>query len=870
MNSRNRTVGWLRGIFACTMLGCSVGSSTASAGVVEPLRSAQLDARLAELGFDKGQREQALAQFEEYVQNYSGPVAQRLAEWQGATAPQTIEEARAIVSKGRAACQAISEAERPLLDAIRTAAKAEQAAAVANLLIQLEIRRDLALCSTGREFGDSTTLNIDQVIEPLKLPPQTIAMMKPVLDQYWMERQTAVRRLRDASINMPLKKFEAAQQHLDPPPPTVDPGDDAQLSAKDLFAGHFAAQRARAEAARAERNAAIVKVRELDIRTIDALLPLLGGVQQARLVSAWLDGLNSIFGGDAVVSTGHLGSMWAAIPQRAADGMIEKCDPICANWVALWWPVGKDQALASVGKGMFELAWSQDDDLESGLKRDSKLEAVDAAAMKAKEEIDLLVLGPEEVAKRKAAHEVWAKDLGVAEGDGVQAVTGAISIVAVGPEGAIELEGLPIDVGSMEFDGGAVFQIADGPVIDLTGLGGEFLDSRLLPKMIRFEEIKPVLAAAGVEEGMMGVAKTAIDDLIADAQSIVKSAEELQAAQNGSLGGAFEVGPDGGFKPADPKARQQRAQQRDSLRQQLLALESSRLNDMLTAVVPAGGELTVAWLQPWRKFECERASAHSSGNMEFQERVNDPIAAVFSANFTAADWKAAAPSLRAVCDDLQAKTRAKFDAALLAMEATPIPTIVAPGNAPVEAPTVESIRRFEQLVRANQHASEVLKSSTVDSINRIKACLAPEVAIALQDAWDEQLFASDLKDPTNLAGRFDAVAAMALPESVRAQVKVMCDAWKTASRENRNRIVAIKSQSAVTPTTIEEHREASANRKARAAEIAAVKFERDELNRRVFRELCALIGSENAARLAPLPEAKKRPRMIEAISAPGI
>lgn len=862
MNCQDRVVGWLRGIFACTMLGCSVGSSTASAGVVEPLRSAQLDARLTEIGFDKGQREQALAQFEAYVQNYSGPVAQRLSEWQGATAPQTIEEARAIVSKGRAACQAIEEAERPLLDAIRTAAKAEQAAAVANLLIQLEIRRDLALCSTGIGFGDSTTLNIDQVIEPLKLSPQTIALMKPVLDQYWMERQTAVRRLRDASINMPLKKFEAAQQHPEPPPPTVDPGDNAQLNAKDFFASHLAAQRARAEAARAERIAAIVKVRELDIRTIDALLPLLGGVQQARLVSSWWDGLNSMFGVGALELPSQLRHAWAENPKRAADGVIEKCDPICANWVALWWPVGKDQAIASAGKDMFELAWSQDNNLESSVKRDPKVEAVNAATTKAKEEIDLLVLGPEEVAKRKAAHEQLAKD------HGAQVANGAIAFVAAGSEGVIELGALPVGDGSVEFEGVAMVQFGDdGPVFELSGLDGNPVDTGLLPKMIRFEEIKPVLAAAGVEEGMMGVAKTAIDDLIADAHAIVKSAEELQAAQNGSLGGAFDVGPDGAFKPADPKARKQRAQQRDELRQQLLALESSRLDELLTAVVPASGEATVAWLKPWRKFESERASAHSCDNVQFGERVNDPIAAAFSANFTAADWKAAAPSLRAVCDDLQAKTRAKCDAAHRTMEEMPV--FSGFGGASVEAPDEKAIERFHQLVEANQRAGKVLESSIADSIKRIKECLAPEAAIGLQDAWDEQLFASDLKDSTNLAGRFDAVTAMALPESVRAQATAMFDAWKTASREIRTRIVAIKSQLTVTPRTFEEQKEASANRKARAAELAAVKFERDELNRRVFRELCALIGSEHAARLAPLPEAKKPTRMIEAIGLPG-
>ncbi|NDG62377.1 MAG: hypothetical protein EBY29_02780 [Planctomycetes bacterium] len=104
----------------CALLATFFSTPTARAADVEPLRSADLESRLKFAGFDDAQRAKILADYAAYVQRYSTSVAALIIEWQGLAGvqPSSIEEARTRQSKGRAAAQAIDDAERPLLDAL--------------------------------------------------------------------------------------------------------------------------------------------------------------------------------------------------------------------------------------------------------------------------------------------------------------------------------------------------------------------------------------------------------------------------------------------------------------------------------------------------------------------------------------------------------------------------------------------------------------------------------------------------------------------------------------------------------------------------------------------------------------------------------
>jgi hypothetical protein len=98
---------------------------------------------------------------------------------------------------------------------------------------------------------------------------------------------------------------------------------------------------------------------------------------------------------------------------------------------------------------------------------------------------------------------------------------------------------------------------------------------------------------------------------------------------------------------------------------------------------------------------------------------------------------------------------------------------------------------------------------------------------------------------------------MVLTDPVRQQVIALQTSWLTASRLIRDRIVAVKSKPTADVIAVEDAAKAAIARRERTAELTAIKFERDEQNRRVFRELSGTLGADLAAKLAPLPESKK-------------
>ncbi len=873
---------------------------TARAADVEPLRSADLEARLTSAGFDDAQRATILRDYAAYVQRYSTSVAERIVEWQGLAGvqPSSIEEARTRQSKGRAAAQAIDDAERPLLDAIRNAARPDQTAAVNQLLLLLEIRRDLAFSSTLRDgMFSRKAVDILDVVDGAGFSAEKRVVLKPFLDQYLVERQAIVRKLRDATLNVPLRRFDAKQKYPLPPQPQSDPAStDAKQFQADIQAW-FQAQESVSEAimteALAERSAARIKSIELDLRTIESILPSLSGRDQAKLIARWKSDSGPIFQ-QSQNGPNDLRRAWTTSPDLITPEIATQLDAICATWVTEWWPSAKESALVTTNGNQFAMFTNPKNAIDS-LKGDKADAVTDRAATAIATLLDsksdskknsTTVTSPPTATRLQGdqanVHVVVGDQANVqfVVGDQDQLQQGMqvfSSVVVVGGAGDQEgfdindasglLVGLDLQGGEFSIDDDAMVMVTgdmdmtQGIAMDLGGGVGGFSRPNPLPKLMRFEDIKPVLVAAGVDESMMAVSKTALDDLIEQAKEITEEANAIQSGSSMQIGEMLEQGPDGSFKPIDPAVRAERVAVREALRAELLELETSSLDEILPTVVPESGRPVISWLTAWRQLESERAAASGSGDIFSGRSQYDPVQSIFSSQLTPSDWKAVGPELASVCADLVSCTHAYVVASAKAQAASPMPQFTSQNSGDqqqIEAVmTNGNIEGFMKLQQEAQRARKVTQTTANDAIPRLKSRISPEAAQRLQDAWDDQLYARDLKDLTDLSDRFDGALALALSDSVRQQVVALQSNWRTNARDIRNKIVAIKSKPTSEMNPAENQAKIAIARRERTAELTAIKFERDEMNRRFFRDLVAALGPDLALKIAPLPESKK-------------
>ncbi len=878
-------VSWKLLLFTFAYL-INIVTPTARAADVEPLRSADLEARLTSAGFDDSQRAKILADYTAYVQRYSTSVADLIIEWQGLAGvqPSSIEEARTRQSKGRAAAQAIDDAERPLLDAIRGTARPDQTAGVNKLLLLLEIRRDLAFSSTLRDgMFARKAVDILDVVGGANLSPEKLALLKPFLDQYLVERQTAVRRLRDATLNVPLRRFDAKQKHPLPTQPQADPNSPDPKQFQADIQAWFQAQETVSEAimkeALAERSAARIKSIELDLRTIDSMMPLLSGREQAKVLARWKNDAGSIFQ-TSDDGPSKLSRAWTTSPSLITPEVATQLDAICATWVTEWWPSAKESSLTTTNGNQFAVFSNavNDDGSEKAGKGAAATDRAAAAIAALLDPQGDTKRDPKTVATSKPGIRlqdapVDVQIIGAEQGQGAPEVQAIFSsVVVVGDAGdadgmAFNLEGM--DFGEIEMQGnelvigGDVMGMGEGIAIELSGDSSGFSRPNPLPKLMRFQDIKPVLAAAGVDQTMMAVSETAIDDLLADAREITEEANANQNANPIMGDGMFEQGPDGSIKPVDPAVRAQRVAEREALRAELLALETSKLDEILPSVVPEAGRPVVSWLTAWRQLESERAAASGSGDFFSARSQHDPVQSIFSADLSSADWQKVGPELAVVCADLASRTHAYVTASSKAQAAVPIPQFAEQNGEDAQAVQIVmgdgNVQGFMKLQQEAQRAKKAAQTAANDAIPRLKSRLSPEAAQRLQDAWDDQVYSRDLKDATDLSERFDSALAMVLTDPIRQQVVALQASWRTASRLIRDRIIAVKSKptSDVIADADADAAKAAIARRERTAELTAIKFERDEMNRRVFRELSVALGADLAAKLAPLPQSKK-------------
>jgi len=266
-------------------------------------------------------------------------------------------------------------------------------------------------------------------------------------------------------------------------------------------------------------------------------------------------------------------------------------------------------------------------------------------------------------------------------------------------------------------------------------------------------------------------------------------------------------------------------------------------------------------LTAWRHLESERAAASGSGDIFSSRSQHDPVQSVFTSKLSSSDWKSVGPELAAVCADLASRTHAYVTASSKAQAASPLPQFAEQNSGDIQQGQAVmadgNMEGFMKLQQEAQRANKATQTAANDAIPRLKSRLSPEAAQRLQDAWDDQLYSRDLKDATDLSDRFDSALAMVLTDPVRQQVIALQTNWRAASRLIRDRIVAVKSKPTPDVIAVEDAAKAAIARRERTAELKAIKFERDEQNRRVFRELSGTLGADLAAKLAPLPESKK-------------
>ena len=844
--------------------------NTAHAGEIKPLRSTDLEARLTAAGFDDAQRAKILVDYDAYVRQFTTVAAAQIKQWAGTptSSASTVEQARALQSKGRLAAQAIDDAERPLLDAIRNTARPDQADATRRLIAMLEIRRDLAFTQTANDstFG---TLSFDliDVIDALELRAvvhEKNASLNPLFDQYLIERQGLLRKLRDAIINMPLRRAEAMEK-LAKQPPLVDPtpGDAAANLAQRQarMVAQYADMQAFRDSEIMERNAARVKLCELDIRTIDAILPTLSGRDQGQLVGKWSRILSKM-GSRIGIGPAAISFAWTLPQQQIPEGAALQIDQICAGWVAQWWPVAKEVAMQSVRNS--DVFGSKLD--PGAIKQFKKIADATQVAVDALS----LAMNPQDAGTASDDRIARAvRQYAIAEAFAAQEASDESSDYSELME-EMEVDGFEMpDLSGMEggqaMFGGVTVMHSDVMDAHISFDGAEmFKKPSAFSALIDFQEIKPVFLAAGSDEAMLAVAETAIDDLNADVRTLIDSSRAHDAVHGDAFAGMFEVKPDGSVGMLSPEVRVRRAAEREALRTQLLALETSSLDALLPAVVPSAGKPIVDWLAPWRSLESERAAASISGGMLGRVTSTDPVRAILRAQLSSDDWKAIGADLASSCSQLAVQMRELMsvtDKATAAMPRRPDFLVNGADRKITAAQEIEggnymagielSMKLQHQLVALRKNVQQAQR----DMISRLKERLKPESAQRLQDEWDDQLYARDSKDSTDLSSRFEAARVLKLPEAIASHAATLEASWRSQSRAIRNSIVAARKK--VVDKSEENTAQGMVSKKERVAVMIGLKFEREEMNRRVFRELCAVLGADFSSRLQPMPQGKR-------------
>ncbi|MBM4009279.1 MAG: hypothetical protein FJ285_06775 [Planctomycetes bacterium] len=640
-----------------------------------------------------------------------------------------------------------------------------------------------------------------------------------------------------------------------------------------------------------EVAAARARLAECDAQTIDALLTQLNGRGKLRLLSsmATRSGLGPLRVGVTVLQR---------VVQSCKDldaARAARMDDVLDRWASAWWPVArKEFTSAAPGKGGLAALLAQDDAPQGGGLRQAQ-EATSRAAAEIAEIVP--DLAPQVLAGLKRAASsglalpnsdggVVVEAAGVPGGGGgdgqpiiVAATTVEISVtgdefdlgdVDMGDMGLADVEMLLSDGDGVVVAGQDISLEMGAPGIGALSFDEEEMDtgeaagnalamlygtgSTRIQQPIKVEQIEGALAAAGVGADLMPV----VDQILQDAEATL--AEQRQKVQPSAgarvsggavAGGLFVMGEDGSLQQQSSKDAEERATLADAVREAILAAEVGAIDTSVMPLTDTKRASAVAWIVPWRTLVKERAAAPSmsffSQSSSGASSRGDPIMAVMRSQLTAADWCHAGPTIAAECNNLAALTRAWTDADQAerkvrpkpSVNLSPVPPEVSPAAPQGQAGGVAGVQvsssvsvistsrdmaGFQAAAANTKKASDSLRSGCDSMVQRVKGTLPPESAQRLQDAWDDQRFPFELADDTSPASRLDEAERLAGSGESAAAIRALRSTWEQRSRAIRSEIV-------------QECEKRSAES---AFIIDALRYQRDEWNRKVLRRLSAL------------------------------
>ncbi len=880
-------------VFVSAVLALLVVGSVAIAADFAPLKSTQIEERLAAAGFDEAQRTAVLSVHDEYVAQFKAAVEGPIAKWQVEVrrSAATLAEGREWQARARTAAQAVDDAEAPLMEAIRKAARPEQAGSADRVVLALGIKRDLMIARALSVDGSGTDTDVLAALAEAKIAPTRIPNYDALASQYLAERSLVARRIRDLSAAIPLRRLEARERFPRtevPPPPPAEEGkpldEEAQRLAKqaeaDLFqqAGiDWRVNTARWDYAHQERIEAVKKSRELDARTLDAFMPALSMRERLEVLGAWWQDLE-IHTFTQGAGPGRVASELGRFSKEQYEAMRTGIDSICGTFISQWWPKARALAVSSSSANPM-IGYSSKSDATTPLgaivdQAVTQLRGLHGAA----ETTEQLARGeavpavPAVADAPQGQTATFTFQIGGGDGapielsgDGGQAI---MVVQSVGVVGDGQAEGFAIG-SDFEISGleGLVFEMVDGEMlvdIDNADFGFTMARKGSLPKAISFDDVRDVYGASGVNGPMLDAVGTVFEDLSSEEKPLREEYKVIGAGTYTTSDGAFSIGPDNALTPINPADQARLRGQREEVRGRLLAMETTRLDEIGASLVPQEGRAAVAWLGSWRQFESARA-AHGTRPMG-SDSLN-PVRALFDAKPSEQQWGTLAKELGASCADLTARTQAMITAQAALQKASLVQWAVAEGagNAPAE-PTPQALQAHESAAQAMRTAQTQRMESDTATIARLKALLPTEAAQRLQDAWDDQQFARDLKDPTSMATRFESALLLEMPEEAKAKVRDLQSKWAARSRQIRSSIVTLRTEEAAAKSKAEVGVPVPAAKTARTA-LKAIKFEREELDRATYRELCAALPADAASRIPPLEGGAKTPKPVAAPTA---
>ncbi len=872
---------------------------------VDPLRSSDLIERLTRSGFEQQQQAVVLDAYEKQVERFVQCVRDSTAAWQAALAVRPMDQAaaNALVGRGWAAASELDAVETPIVEAIRKAARPDQATAVDEVLAELEQRRNVAIWKAALgPRAQPRPVDWQQVSNRLQLTDAQRGLLEERLKILGGDRTAATRVMRDTALQLPLARFKSRGESpalgsvMPLLPPVVENRDgDSQANGDadsapqafdpELGKNLLAALLSQGQSGMQEVAAARARLAECDAQIIDALLVQLNGRGKLRLLSgvATRSGIGQVREGVTVLQR------VVASGQALDADRLSRIDAALDRWASVWWPIARRDFTSRAAKGGLNELLAQGEAAQGGSQKQAQEATARAAAEIAEIAPDF---GPQLLARLRggAASGLALPDVnggvivdaaevqGGGQGDGQPVIFAAttLSFTVSDDElalGDADFENVEIMVGDQEdmmfggeafaFDGGpgemGMAAWSDSEVGDAAGDGGVLsllfgVGSTRLQQPIKMEQVEGALAAAGVGADLMPVVEQLLDDA---ESSVVEQREKVKQASGGVPIGAglMVMGEDGSLQQESSKRSQERAAAAAVAREAIFAAESGMIESSLMPLTDTKRTSAVAWIVPWRALAKERAAAPSVSMSMFPQVSGgapdrgDPLVAVMRSQLSAADWCAAGPTIATECTTLSTLTRAWADADEVERKARPKPMMQLPPPPPPPKPasvppqvqggppqlvtisppvSITSVSRgradLETAAAKTEDAAQAVRAGCGSMVQRVKAVLPPDSAQRLQDAWDDQRFPRELADATSPANRLDEAEALAGNGPSAPSIRALRSAWEQRYRANRSQIVA----------ACEKRSDQS------ASIIAALRFERDELNRRVLRSLGAL------------------------------